>query len=177
MSSLAARLLDALDPTAASKAAAVTGQQEPTADQLAADSADRAEQFGSGDADGPALEPVWEGERPLLADTIAELTRTLRSTLLTPPAPDSAVCGQHVIGSVKSVQVLPPSGGRLRMATVRNTGPDVVYVSPDPRVDTSGFVLAAGADIEVDSASPVYAVCATGDASTVSTWADYFAEG
>ncbi len=58
MPSLAARLLDAIDPTAASKAAAITGQQAPTVDQLAADSAASAKLFGSGDAASPAVEPI-----------------------------------------------------------------------------------------------------------------------
>ncbi len=178
MSSLAARILDAIDPTAASKAAAVLGQQAPTVDQLAADSAASAKLFGSGDADSPAVEPIYEPARPVIADvTDPQSFLPKLAELLRPPAPDSSVAAQHAVGASNAVQVLPPSGRRRRLATVRNTGSATVYVSPDRRGDTSGFVLVAGQDIEVDSASPVWAICATGDTSTVCSWADYFPEG
>lgn len=154
MTSIAARILDALDPTAASKAAAITGQQSPTPDQLAEDSAERADMFGpAGDADGPDIEPEWQGERPLLADTLDALVRTLRSTLLGSPPPNRVTVyrvnpAAEVAGI--AVQLVPPAEGRRRRILLQCvTG--TCYVADDRRDtgvpttgDLSGFVLDDG---------------------------------
>lgn len=153
MTSIAARIMDALDPTATSKAAAITGQQEPTAEQLAEDSAARAALFGEGDADGPNVSPVFEVERPLLADAIAELTRTVRSTLLGSPPPNRVTVYRinpaAAVAGI-AVQLVPPAEGRQRRVLVQCvTG--TVYLAPERRDtgnattgDLTGFVLDDG---------------------------------
>lgn len=157
MTSIAARFLDMLDPTAASKAAAVTGQQEPTADQLAADSAARAETFGSGDADGPDLEPVYEPERPVIADELAELVRVVRSTLLGSPPPDRLTVyriNSPAATAGIATQLVPPSEGRKRRILIEClTG--TVYLSGERRDtgsattgDVTGFALDDGTNFQ-----------------------------
>ncbi len=150
MTSIAARILDALDPTAAAKAAAITGQQSPTATQLAEDSAEVAELFGSGDAEGTPTPPVWEAERPVILDAIETLTRSVRSILVGSPAPSTVtvyrVNPAAAVAGI-SVQLVPPSAGIPRRVRIQClTG--ACYISPDRRDtgsatagDTTGFAI------------------------------------
>lgn len=184
MNSLAARFLDALDPTATAKAAAVTGQQEPTADQLADDSADRADLFGSGDADGPDIEPVWETERPLLADAIAELTRTVRSKLLGSPPPHRVTVyriNAPAASAGLATQLVPPSEGHRRRVLIEVvTG--TVYLAGERRDtgsattgDLTGYpAAAADAALELTTTGALY--CSSDGAYDVRVLIEHYPE-
>lgn len=185
MTSLAARLLDALDPTATSKAAAVTGQQEPTAAQLAEDSAERAELFGSGDADGPDLDPIYEPERPVIADTLDALTRAVRSTLLGSPPPDRVNVyriSTPAAAAGIAAQILPPSEGRRRRVLIEVvTG--TIYLAGERRDigsattgDVTGYPLAA-ADVALELTTTGALYATSTDAYDVRVLIEQYPEG
>lgn len=187
-----ARLIDALDPTATAKAAAITGQQAPTTGQLADDSAKVAAMFGpDGNADGPDLDPVYEPERPLVTEVADAVTRAVRSTLLGSPAPNRVTVyrinpAADVAGI--SVQLVPPSEGRRRRVLLQCVA-GTCYISPDRRDtgsptvgDVTGFPLddgvtlvGAGGPVELMTTGELYA--SSDDAYDVRVLIEHYPEG
>lgn len=179
--SVAARFLDAIDPTAAAKAAAITGQQSPTPEQLAEDSAASAEMFGGGDAEGPQQPPVYEAERPVVDDVLVELVKVVRSSLLGVPVPNgsttfavngpAATCG-------RPVQIVPAAGGRARRVLIRcGAVPVELFTDSREGIDavtpaSGGYTLPATGVHETATQGPIYASAAA--AWAVSVWVDNY---
>lgn len=154
---------------------AMGAAQAPTDDELAEDSADSAELFGGGDADGPDVEPTYEPARPLIDEThAAALIAAVRSVLLGVPVPAGSVSIRNTVATTP-VMVAPPSGGRARSCRIVNAGAATAYLSTDrPNDTTQGYPLAAGADLDTATQGAVWAVCASGDSTTVGVWIDHY---
>lgn len=184
-----ARILDALDPGAPAKAAAITGQNAPTVDQLAADSAASAALFGGGDADDPPppnTVPVYEPERPVVDDIEVGIVRGLRSYLLGVPVPAASAsftARPDPNGFGVPVQVVPASGGKPRRVTIRNvsgfsvavqlyterSGSNGTATPPD-----GGYRLPDGAELVTNTQGPIFA--ASGFDWTLTAWVDTYPE-
>lgn len=142
--------------------------QSPTDDELAEDSAERAEHAG----DGPDIEPVYEPARPVTDEThLTLITEVVRSLLLGVPVPAASVALATTLVAATPVQVVPASGDRARTITLATSGD--VYISPDRRQDETGFLLTSGNPLTTSTQGPVYAYSAAGT-PTVSAWVDHY---
>lgn len=169
---LAARLADASTAAAPGAGTAAMGvAQSPTVEADIEASSARAEHAG----DGPDVE-AWVSPRQLIDYTYRLAVAAERMThALTPPVPTGSVAIQSALPDGVPVQVLPPSGGRPRRAVLRNVNGSSasVSLSPDQRADSTGYLLADGAELETNTQGAVWAYI-SGGTSTVVAWVDHY---